>query len=45
LAEITDHLIAWDIPAHIGYLDAKRAIYTNAVYGWDGLFVEGDIDW
>ena len=44
-AEITDHLIAWDIPAYPTYLDAKRAIYTNAVHGWDGLFEEGAIDW
>ncbi len=44
-AEITDHLIAWDIPAHASYLDTKRAIFTNAVHGWDGLFTEGAIDW
>lgn len=44
-ARITDHLIAWDIPAFPTYLDAKRAIYTNAAHGWDGLFVEGEIDW
>ncbi|MEM7719093.1 MAG: DUF3179 domain-containing (seleno)protein [Pseudomonadota bacterium] len=44
-ARITDHLIAWDIPAYPSYLDTKRAIYTNAVHGWDGLFVEGEIDW
>ncbi|MDP5087003.1 MAG: DUF3179 domain-containing protein [Yoonia sp.] len=43
--EITDHLIAWDIPSYPGYLDAKRAIFTNFVPGWDRIFVEGDIDW
>ena len=43
--ELTDHLIAWDIPAHPGYLEAKRAIFTGIVPGWDALFVEGDIDW
>ena len=43
--EITDYLIAWDVPAFDGYLDAKRAIYTTAVHGWDGIFEEGDIDW
>lgn len=43
--EITDHLIAWDVPAYPGYLDVKRAIFTHFVPGWDALFVEGDIDW
>lgn len=43
--EITDHLIAWDIPSYPGYLEAKRAIFTNFVPGWDRIFIEGDIDW
>ncbi|MEL6219583.1 MAG: DUF3179 domain-containing (seleno)protein [Pseudomonadota bacterium] len=43
--EVTDHLIAWDIPAYPGYLEAKRAIFTNFIPGWDRIFVEGDIDW
>ena len=42
---ITDHLIAWDIPAPPEYLAAKRTIFTNLVPGWDRIFVEGDIDW
>ncbi len=42
---VTDHLIAWDIPAPPNYLDYKRAIFTNIVPGWDRIFVEGDIDW
>lgn len=42
---ITNHLIAWDIPAPPDYLPVKRAIFTAAVPGWDRLFVEGDIDW
>ena len=42
---VTDHLIAWDIPAPPEYLDAKRAIFTTVVPGWDKIFVEGDIDW
>ncbi len=42
---ITDHLIAWDIPAPPGYLRVKRAIFTSIVPGWDKLFVEGKIDW
>jgi hypothetical protein len=43
--EITDHLIAWDIPSYPSYLEAKRAIFTNFVPGWDRIFVAGDIDW
>ncbi|MFK7764592.1 MAG: DUF3179 domain-containing (seleno)protein [Roseobacter sp.] len=43
--EITDHLIAWDIPSYPGYLATKRAIFTNFVPGWEQIFVEGDIDW
>ncbi|MEM7470804.1 MAG: DUF3179 domain-containing (seleno)protein [Pseudomonadota bacterium] len=42
---LTDHLIAWDIPAPPDYLRAKRAIFTSIVPGWDKIFVEGDIDW
>ena len=38
---ITDHLIAWDIPAPPDYLTAKRAIFTNIIPGWDKIFVEG----
>ena len=42
---VTDHLIAWDIPAPPDYLRAKRAIFTSFVPGWDKIFVEGNIDW
>ena len=42
---VTDHLIAWNIPAPPDYLASKRAIFTNIVPGWDKIFVEGDIDW
>ena len=42
---VTDHLIAWDVPAPPDYLSIKRAIFTSIVPGWDELFVEGDIDW
>lgn len=42
---VTDHLIAWDIPAPPGYLAVKRSIFTDLVPGWDKIFVEGDIDW
>ncbi len=43
--DVTDHLIAWDIPATPGYLQVKRAIFTTIVPGWDKIFVKGDIDW
>ncbi|MEL6959748.1 MAG: hypothetical protein AAGL89_12435, partial [Pseudomonadota bacterium] len=43
--EVTNHLIAWDIPAYPGYLPHKRAIFTHFVPGWEEIFVEGDIDW
>ncbi|MEL6417876.1 MAG: DUF3179 domain-containing (seleno)protein [Pseudomonadota bacterium] len=43
--EVTDHLIAWDIPAYPGYLADKRGIFTHFVPGWERIFVEGDIDW
>lgn len=42
---ITDHLMAWDIPAPPDYLAVKRAIFTSLVPGWDRIFADGDIDW
>lgn len=42
---VTDHLIAWRVPAPPEYLKVKRAIFTGIVPGWDRIFVEGDIDW
>ena len=42
---VTDHLLAWDIPAPPIYLTYKRAIFTGIVPGWDKIFVTGDIDW
>ncbi len=43
--DVTDHLIAWDIPAPPDYLKVKRNIYTVIVPEWEKIFVEGDIDW
>ncbi len=43
--EITDQLIAWDIPEPPDYLRYKRAIFTAIVPEWDPLFVSGNIDW
>ena len=42
---ITDHLIAWDIPAPPEYLDMKRTMFTTILPGMENIFVEGDIDW
>ena len=44
-AEITDHLIAWDIPDYPGYLDHKAEIFTNYLMGQERIFVPGDVDW
>lgn len=38
---ITDHLIAWDIPAPPGYLEFKSGIFTAMAPEWQPLFVEG----
>ena len=43
--DITNHLLAWDIPAPPDYLDYKRAIFSASIPGWQNLFTEGDIDW
>ncbi|MCP4821775.1 MAG: DUF3179 domain-containing protein [Shimia sp.] len=42
---VTDHLIAWDIPAPPDYLRIKRAIFTGFIPGWEEIFVDGDVDW
>lgn len=42
---ITDHLIAWNIPAPPDYLTTKRAIFTGFAPGWENIFVEGNVDW
>ena len=41
---MTNHPIAWHIPALPDYLRFKRAIFATAVPGWDRIIVEGDID-
>lgn len=43
--QVTDHLIAWDIPAPPHYLSVKREVFTSIVPGWEKIFAEGDIDW
>ncbi len=43
--ELTDRLIAWDIPAYPGYLANKRSIFAHFVPGSDKVMTEGDVDW
>ena len=43
--DVTDHLIAWNIPEPPNYLNFKREVFTSLVPGWDRIFTEGDIDW
>ena len=43
--DITDHLIAWDVPEPPGYLDTKRGLYSQVVPAWEDLMVPGAIDW
>ncbi|MEO0750428.1 MAG: DUF3179 domain-containing (seleno)protein [Pseudomonadota bacterium] len=43
--ELTDLLIAWDVPAPPDYLKVKRAIFTSVLPEWKPLFVKGEIDW
>jgi hypothetical protein len=43
---ITDHLIAWDLPAFPGYESYKARLYTFIEPRWDFLFAEpNDIDY
>jgi hypothetical protein len=42
---MTDHLIAWDIPAPPAYLKVKRGIYALVFPASDKLFTPGEIDW
>ncbi len=43
--DVTDHLIAWEVPEPPNYLKYKREIFTSIIPGWDKIFVKGDIDW
>ena len=44
---VTDHLIAWDLPAFDGYADYKGRLFTLFEPGWQPFFedAEADIDW
>ena len=43
----TDHLIAWDVPAHPEYAAYKGRLFTIIEPGWQPFFddAEADIDW
>jgi len=43
--EITERLIAWNIPAPPNYLEFKRSIFVTVLPQWEPLFKSGDIDW
>ena len=45
--DLTDRLIAWDVPAPPGYIEWKSNIYTLVVPEWEPLFdpTATDIDW
>ncbi|MBA2506333.1 MAG: DUF3179 domain-containing protein [Thermoleophilaceae bacterium] len=44
---ITNHLIAWDLPAPPGYVAAKAELFTALEPGWRPFFADKDaeIDW
>ncbi|MEM7250668.1 MAG: DUF3179 domain-containing (seleno)protein [Pseudomonadota bacterium] len=43
--DVTDHMIAWDIPAPPDYLPVKRRIFSSIVPEWERIFAPGEIDW
>ena len=43
--EITDHMLAWDIPAYPSYLRDKSRIYSRYLPKIAPLFAEGEIEW
>lgn len=44
---LTDHLIAWDLPAPDGYVARKATLFTALEAGWTPFFDDADaaIDW
>ncbi len=43
---VTDHLIAWDVPAPPNYFDQKKLLYTIVLPAWEPLFDEtSTVDW
>lgn len=44
---VTDHLLAWDLPAPPDYVRRKADLFTDVEPGWEPFFAdeESDIDW
>lgn len=44
---VTDHLIAWDLPAPPGYVAFKQDLFTQLEEGWEPFFAddEAEVDW
>lgn len=44
---MTNHLIAWDLPAAPGYVETKALLFTTIEPGWRPFFADlrADIDW
>ncbi len=44
---VTNHLIAWDLPAHPGYRELKADLFLQAEPGWEPFFIDSDsdLDW
>lgn len=44
---LTDHLLAWDLPAPDGYREYKAALFTAVEDGWAPFFADAEstIDW
>ena len=47
MADVTDHLIAWDLPAPPGYRELKGRLFLAVEPGWAPFFADADaeIDW
>ena len=44
--QVTNTLIAWDVPAPPNYLEGKRNIYTAVEPSWEALFTDSSsVDW
>ena len=43
-SETVEHLLAWDLPSHPGYREAKGALFTLLDENWDPFFAEADTE-
>ncbi len=46
-SSVTNHLIAWNLPAASGYVTAKALLFTAIEPGWRAFFADrhADVDW